>query len=136
MKKNDRKPIVLRPNQGRIYEMGAIRSIFKADGKETSNRYSISEWWVEPRHAGPGKHSHDEDDIFFVIEGTMSIWLKDKWIEAPKGSFVLVPSGIEHDFENRSDSLAGMLNLSVPGGFEDHMPSIVEWFEVNPSKHL
>ncbi len=44
------------------------------------------------------------------------------------GSFVLAPGGVPHDFENRSAERAGMLNISVPGDFEDHMTSIARWF--------
>jgi hypothetical protein len=28
--------------------MGRIQSVFKADGAETADRYSISEWWLDP----------------------------------------------------------------------------------------
>ena len=55
--------------------MGRIAAVFKADGDETVQRYSISEWWLEARTQGPGAHAHDEDDVFFVIEGTMSFLL-------------------------------------------------------------
>jgi hypothetical protein len=59
-----RKPIVLGPGEGRSYPMGRIDAVFKADGAETGAHYSISEWWLEPNTAGPGPHSHPEDDIF------------------------------------------------------------------------
>jgi hypothetical protein len=53
--------------------MGPVRAVFKADGHdETGGRYSISEWWLDPYTRGPGAHAHEEDDVFFVIEGTMS----------------------------------------------------------------
>jgi mannose-6-phosphate isomerase-like protein (cupin superfamily) len=109
-----------------------MSAIFKADGDETKKGYSISEWWLEPHTQGPGPHSHEEDDVFFVIEGTMSFFLGDRWIDAPKGSFVLAPGGMTHDFQNRSSSRAGALNLSIPGEFEPAMPEIVEWFAKNP----
>ncbi len=108
--------------------MGPVRAIFKAGGDETSERYSISEWWLEPRTRGPGRHEHEDDDVFFVLEGTMTFFLGDERIDAPKGSFVLAPGGTPHDFENRTDAPAGALNISVPGGFEPHMGGIAEWF--------
>lgn len=123
-----RTAVLLRPGEGRSYPMGRIAAVFKADGLETEGRYSISEWWLEPHTAGPGAHSHPEDDVFYVIEGTMSFLIDGTWVDAPKGSFVLVPAGATHDFENRSEARAGALNLSIPGGFEQHMPGIVEWF--------
>ncbi len=48
-----RKPIILSPAQGRVYPMGRMRAIFKADSEESVGRYSISEWWLEPRTRGP-----------------------------------------------------------------------------------
>jgi mannose-6-phosphate isomerase-like protein (cupin superfamily) len=127
-----RKPVVLRPGEGRSYPMGRISALFKADGAETQNRYSISEWWLEAHTKGPGGHSHAEDDVFFVIEGTMSILVGDEWTHAAAGSFVLAPGGVTHDFENRGNARAGVLNFSVPGGFEEDMPGIVHWFAENP----
>jgi mannose-6-phosphate isomerase-like protein (cupin superfamily) len=129
-----RVAVFLPPGEGRSYPMGRISAVFKADGEETQRAYSISEWWLEPHTQGPGAHSHAEDDIFYVIEGTMSILVGDRWIDAPKGAFVLAPGGLTHDFENRSSSRAGVLNLSIPGEFETHMPSIAEWFIQNPPK--
>lgn len=124
--------VVLSPGEGRSYPMGRIWSVFKADGDETGKRYSVSEWWLEPNTKGPGAHSHAEDDLFYVIEGTMSVLIDERWVEAPKGSFILAPGGIQHDFENRSSSRAGVLNFSIPGDFENHMPEIVKWFLENP----
>lgn len=127
-----RNAVVLAPGEGRAYPMGRIGAVFKADGAETASRYSISEWWLEPHTQGPGAHAHPEDDVFYVIEGTMSFLVNDAWIDAPRGSFVLVPGGATHDFENRGDARAGVLNLSIPGDFEQHMPGIVEWFVEHP----
>jgi mannose-6-phosphate isomerase-like protein (cupin superfamily) len=130
-----RASVFLAPGEGRSYPMGRISAVFKADGDETENQYSISEWWLEPNTKGPGAHSHDEDDVFYVIEGTMSFLLGDRWIDALKGSFILAPRGMTHDFENRSQSKAGVLNISVPGNFESNMPGIAEWFANHPPKN-
>jgi mannose-6-phosphate isomerase-like protein (cupin superfamily) len=127
-----RASLFLPPDQGRSYPMGRISAVFKADGGETNGRYSISEWWLEPHTQGPGAHSHEEDDIFYVIEGTMSVLLGDRWIDAQKGSFILVPGGMLHDFENRSAGRAAVLNFSIPGDFENGMPGIAQWFAEHP----
>jgi len=127
--------VVLLPGEGRSYPMGRISSIFKADRKETGEKYSVSEWWLEPNTKGPGIHSHPEDDLFYVIEGVMSVYVDGRWIPSSKGSFLLIPGGVEHDFENRSDSRAGILNFKIPGDFEEEMPGIVEWFKENPPEN-
>jgi mannose-6-phosphate isomerase-like protein (cupin superfamily) len=133
-KATERVGIFLPPGEGRSYSMGRIGAIFKADGDETQNAYSISEWWLEPHTQGPGAHSHAEDDVFYVLEGTMSFLVGDRWIDAPRGSFVLAPGGMTHDFQNRSAERAGFLNFSAPGDFEENMPAIVDWFIENPPK--
>jgi hypothetical protein len=64
-----RRPVVLGPGEGRAYPMGRISAVFKADGAETGQLYSISEWWLDPHTKGPGAHSHPEDDVFYVLAG-------------------------------------------------------------------
>ena len=89
-----RKPIFLPPGGGRSYPMGRIAAIFKADNAETGRAYSVSEWWLEPNTKGPDTRSNDEDHVWYVIEGTMSVLMGKTWIDAPKGSFVLIPGGV------------------------------------------
>jgi mannose-6-phosphate isomerase-like protein (cupin superfamily) len=125
-----RRPIEHPPGEGRIYQMPTISAVFKADGEETANRYCVSEWWLQPDSDGPGAHSHEaNDEIFFVIEGTPSLLVGDEWIDAPAGSCIVIPAGVTHDFANRTQALAGLFNVFVPGGFEPKMPAIVKWFE-------
>jgi hypothetical protein len=64
--------------------MGRISAVFKADGAETGQLYSISEWWLDPHTKGPGTER------------------------------------------------AGVLNVSAPGNFEQHMPGIAQWFAEHP----
>ena len=132
MASDNRKPIVLSPGAGRSYPMGRIQAVFKADQAETGKAYSVSEWWLDANTTGPGAHAHPEDDVFFVIEGTMSFLVDTKWVDAPAGSFVLVPGGVTHDFENRSNQRAGVLNFSS-GVFEADMPRIAAWFRDHPA---
>jgi quercetin dioxygenase-like cupin family protein len=127
-----REAVILEPGGGRAYPMGRIGAVFKADGAETQNQYTISEWWLDPHTQGPGPHSHPKDDTFYVIEGTMSVLVGELWTDATKGTFILVPGGVVHDFENRTSERAGLLNFSVPGAFEPEMPAIAAWFAENP----
>lgn len=127
-----REAIVLSPGAGRAYPMGRISAVFKADEGETAGAYSVSEWWLEPNTTGPGAHAHPEDDVFFVIEGTMSFLVGGAWIDAAPGSVVLVPGGATHDFENRSDRRAGVLAFST-SVFEPAMKDIAAWFREHPA---
>jgi mannose-6-phosphate isomerase-like protein (cupin superfamily) len=116
------KPIILPPGGGRAYELGPMRGVFKADGAETEDRYSVSEWSVKPGRPGPGPHHHDDnDEVFLVTAGTMSFLVGDDWVEAPAGTFLRIPAGMTHDFENRGDDPATAFNVFIPGGFEERL---------------
>jgi mannose-6-phosphate isomerase-like protein (cupin superfamily) len=127
-----RQPIVRLPGEGREYRMPVMRAVFHADGEETGSAYTVSEWWLEPKSDGPGAHSHDaNDEIFRIVEGTMSMLVGDQWIDAPAGSTIIVPAGTTHNFANRTKARAGLFNVFIPGGFEQNMPDILKWYEEN-----
>ena len=42
-------------------------------------------------------HSHEhEDEMFYVLEGTFRMELRDKNIELGPGDFIVIPRGVEH----------------------------------------
>jgi mannose-6-phosphate isomerase-like protein (cupin superfamily) len=126
---DQREPVILGPGQGRSYECGSMRAVFKADGIETASRYAVSEWFLEPNSSGPGPHSHDDnDELFLVVEGLPSVLVAETWHQLPAGSFLMIPARTTHDFENRTSTPARLFNVFIPGGFEANMPAIVEWF--------
>ena len=106
-----------------------MRSIFLADGAESGDRYSASIWYVDPHRSGPGAHSHEHnEELFYVFEGTMTFLVGEQHIDAPVGSFLRVPAGVTHDFENNTPHRTGVFNVFIPGGFESNMAAIVEWY--------
>ena len=42
-------------------------------------------------------HHHEaEDELFYVVKGTLKILLRDQTIELSEGEFFIVPRGVEH----------------------------------------
>ncbi|KMQ65321.1 mannose-6-phosphate isomerase [Chryseobacterium sp. FH2] len=42
-------------------------------------------------------HKHDnEDEMFFVVDGTLKIEFRDKTVTLNKDEFLIVPKGVEH----------------------------------------
>lgn len=122
--------IILTPEQGRIYHLGPMTAVIKADENETDGKYGISEWVLEPNMEGPHVHKHeDKEHIFYVLEGTMSVFITDKWEEAEKGTFIRISQNTLHTFANRTDKKASFLNIDIPGGFEKDMYAMEEWFK-------
>jgi mannose-6-phosphate isomerase-like protein (cupin superfamily) len=122
--KTIRTPMIVLPDQGRVYPMGRMKAIFKADREETASGYSVSEWWLEPRTRGADVHQHSEDHVFYVIAGTMSFFVGEAWSDAPAGAYAVIPGGTPHSFENRGSVPSGFISFNAPGGFEEHMHGI------------
>jgi quercetin dioxygenase-like cupin family protein len=124
--------LVVKPDDGRKYDMGRMQAVFFADAEQTGNRYSISEWSLEARTEGPGAHSHPEDHIFYVLQGTLSLLIDGQRTDAPRGSYALIPGGTSHDFSNRGAEACKFISINTPAGFEQMMPQLVKWFSDNP----
>ena len=42
-------------------------------------------------------HKHDnEDEMFFIVEGTLKIEFRDRIVTLSQGEFLIIPKGIEH----------------------------------------
>ena len=129
---SNKKVIFLKKGQGRKYNPGPMTAIFKADENETDNKYSISEWWLDPHSEGPGAHLHENIvQTFYVIEGPVSFFVGDKWIDAEAGTFIRIPENTMHTFANRTNKKTGFINFDIPGGFEKDMPAMEAWFANN-----
>ena len=126
-------PLVLEPDAGRVYPMGRMKAIFKADSVETDSALSVSEWWLEPRTEGPHIHQHEEAHLFYIIQGSLTLYLNDRgWFDVEQGAYIFIPGETEHGFENRSNDKVGFVSINTPGGFEASMPHIVSYLDKNP----
>ena len=64
-------------------------------------------------------HVHaGEDEYWYVIEGTLRFRIGEEHSEAPAGSFVLVPRGVPHAFQNIGAAPARILVIFTPSGME------------------
>jgi hypothetical protein len=81
----ERKGIFLPPGGGRSYPMGRISSRFWPTAQRPTRSIRSRNGGSRRTRSGPGAHSHDEDDVFYVLEGTMSILLGDRWVDARVG---------------------------------------------------
>jgi uncharacterized RmlC-like cupin family protein len=64
----------------------------------------------------PGGHFHRTfSESFYVLEGVVSLYNGDKWVDAHPGDFLYVPPGGIHGFSNNSSAPASMLILFSPG---------------------
>jgi mannose-6-phosphate isomerase-like protein (cupin superfamily) len=128
MNSTPRKSIFLAPDTGRAYLMGPMSALFKTDGTENNG---VSEWWLEINAQGSGACSPDKGNIFYVLGGVMSFLIGGEWVDVPKTSFVFIPPGVTHVFENRGSVRAGILSFSSAENFAKYMPDALAWYKEN-----
>jgi quercetin dioxygenase-like cupin family protein len=86
-------------------------------GEETAGRCGMVET-VEERGAHPPRHLHHrEDETLYVIEGSLSVWVAGEWVDAPAGTAVFLPRGVEHALLAETEK-ARVLSFFAPAGFE------------------
>ena len=121
------KPLVLRPGEGESVELFGNRLELKAGADETGGGLCLVDYTAGPGFAGPPPHRHHHTfDMFFVLEGELTMRLEDETATAPAGSFVLVPPGVVHTFSNPGAEPVRYLSLMSPGGFERYFLELRE----------
>ena len=113
------EPLVVPPGQGTNIQgpAGGLLT-FKARGAQTAGRLTAFENVIAPLD-GPPLHTHDqEDESWYILEGRLRFRLGDELQEAPEGTFVFVPRGTPHCFQNVGDDPARILVLFTPAGME------------------
>jgi quercetin dioxygenase-like cupin family protein len=84
---------------------------------------TLTEFDYGPGQRGASPHvHHDHSDAFLVVEGELEITFEDGPLRAPAGTFVLIPPGVVHSFDNTSDAAARFFNVHAPAcGFGDYL---------------
>ena len=107
--------------------MGPSEVVIKATGDDTGGSFFLGETVIQPGFKGPPPHRHRElHDMFYVLEGTLTMRLDDRTLSAEAGTFVCVPPGVVHTFSNTSQAPVRFLNFNTPSGWESYMRDLAE----------
>ena len=68
----------------------------------------------------PDHVHHEAEEAWFVLEGTLTFRIDGDEVDAPKGSFVLVPRGTAHGFGNRGSTMAAFAQVFSPAETEGY----------------
>ena len=114
--------VIYGPGEGETLAMGPNTLVIKATSESTGGGFFLSETTLAAGTPGPPPHVHETlHDMFYVLEGTLTIRLGDREHEAPAGTFMCAPPGTVHTFRNDSDDAVRFLNFNIPGGWENYM---------------
>ena len=113
------EPYAFTPATGlaQVWWLGG-RVAIKAGAEQTCGRLAQLEF-DDPRGTAPPLHiHHGEDETFYVVSGSMTIFAGDERIAAEAGDFVFVPRGTPHSYIVTSER-ARMLVTFSPAGIEE-----------------
>ncbi len=119
--------VILLPGEGERIGAGNSTAVMKATAETTAGAFSMSEGTFPAGMKGPPPHAHRHTtDTFYVLEGTLHLTVGEREIDAPAGSYILVPPGIVHTFANTSDQPVRFLNINSPGGWENYLRDLAD----------
>ena len=93
-------------------------------GGETDASVSVTEIVVPPHSAGPPLHTHDFDEVFYMLEGELIFQVHDALATKRAGELSFAPRNAAHTLANHSGSPARYLLVCTPAGFERHWARI------------
>ena len=92
---------------------------FLLTGEQTGGAFFIAEVSVAPG-GGPPPHIHRrEEETFYMLQGTMTVQVGGKTLQASPGDCVYLPRGIMHCFKNTGAVDAKFLAVVTPAGLEN-----------------
>jgi quercetin dioxygenase-like cupin family protein len=111
--------VILAPGEGAsVPNPVGGRLTFKVGTSETDGALTAFESIAAPGE-GPPLHIHvNEDEIFYVLEGSFRFKLDGELRDAPAGTLVFIPRGAEHTWQNVGDAPGRFLVVTTPAGFE------------------
>ena len=90
----------------------------------TGGAISVIVGWHKPGE-GPPDHVHfSQEEVFFILEGTYELTIGGRTATAGPGTIVFIPRNVVHRFKNVGDTMACMLDWSLPGGQDRYFKAI------------
>jgi uncharacterized cupin superfamily protein len=104
------------PGEGEQIGLGSSSTVtIKATGKDTAGSFYLGEAVIEPGYAAPPPHIHERHhNIFYVLEGTLTLRIGDETLDLGRGLFACIPPGIVHTFSNSSEQPVRFLVFDTP----------------------
>jgi quercetin dioxygenase-like cupin family protein len=108
----------VRAGTGPAYQSPIDRITFLITGEQTGGALFMAEVSIAPGGGNPAHIHRREDEMFYLQQGTLTIEVGGKIVDASPGDFVRLPRGIAHSFKNNGNVDAKVLLAVVPAGLE------------------
>lgn len=112
-----RAPVVVMAGSAPL-DIGEGHVRLLAEGPATGNAWAALER-TEPPGTRTGLHRHNHmDEAFYVVRGTLTVYVEGELRTLPAGSFVLIPRGTPHAQGNLTRDTLTMVSFFSPAGWE------------------
>jgi quercetin dioxygenase-like cupin family protein len=125
--------LVVGPGQGDTIRSPLAGEVtFMARGEQTNGALTVLDVVVPPGQ-GPPLHLHArEDETIWVLEGDLRFKLDGVVRSTPPGSFVFIPHGVAHCFQNVGEKPARLVATITPAGLERFFERLAELTAFDP----
>jgi quercetin dioxygenase-like cupin family protein len=110
--------VYVAPGGGALVDLGGLGVHFKVRGEQTGGSFAIVEHPIEPGILVEPHIHRNEDEMSYVLNGTIWARVGDREVEAVAGSYVWKPRGVLHAFWNPGPEPARILEIISPAGLE------------------
>ena len=106
------------------YDAGSVRFLCRHDVQKVP--WSAVELTETPGYRTPMHRHRTFDELYYVLEGTLTAQVGEQIHELPAGSLLYLPRGVAHAQGNLTDHAVKTLLTLTPGGFEEFFADRVE----------
>ncbi|MFN2198505.1 MAG: cupin domain-containing protein [Anaerolineales bacterium] len=130
------QPIAVPPEAGRVLQQIGVTHLLTS--RLNGGGYYLFEAEFGPE-SGNRLHVHTyEDEVVYVLSGTLQVRLGAGQLEASTGAAAHLPKGIPHALYNPLKTPLKLLALAVPGGMEkffDELETAIQDGSLDDAKH-
>jgi quercetin dioxygenase-like cupin family protein len=111
-------PVAVKSDEGEALWWFDGLAVIKTTAEETGGLLSIIEVTEPPNAEAPLHVHHREDEAFWILEGSVTLFVGDEVVEAQAGDYAFGPRDVPHRYTVGPDGCR-MLFICTPGGFEN-----------------
>ena len=129
MNANKLQPLILRPDEALVhnYPTGEKITVLLAS-EDTGGAFAFLHGVFPPGTGAPLHVHRREDEMMYVLEGTLDVQIKGTRITLTAGESVFLPRDIPHAFSNLSKQPVKAIAVAAPGGFEAYFADMMQLF--------
>jgi quercetin dioxygenase-like cupin family protein len=133
---------VVRGAEGEEFDVLGAHLVWKARGNDTDGTFTVAVQNLSPNEVIP-KHKHQYPEVFYVVHGEVEFTLFHG-LEGVKeivrgGDTVVVAADAYHSFQNLSESVATLLDISTFEHqlfFDDVQIDAAKWGDLTPEEAM